>query len=384
LVLLEDQTTGATIDGVTLTAAGTFSVTTAFLPAAAAPYNVIAHYGGDGNFSASDSTPISMMVAKVNSQVLVNFVGFNGTTPVLSTSAQSVAYGSPYILRVDVENASGTPTPCQAVATGAVSFPCPTGTIQLLSNGNPLNDFPNAQTPNASSMAKLNDRGFAEDQPIQLAPGAYNITATYTADANSSYNSSSTSNTLAVTITKAATTTKVVPSPASIAAGGSVTLTATVNTTSNGAGPSGTVQFMNGSAALGSATTCTPTTGTASSTGAAFCTATLTTTLSQMVPLTRPQPRMRIPFVPVWIAALMALLFFVLAQRVTGPRLQRRLGYAAAGLLLLACVTAGIAGCSGSGGGGGGGTHTDNITAVYAGDGNYTGSTSAAAPVTVQ
>jgi hypothetical protein len=93
-----------------------------------------------------------------------------------------------------------------------------------------------------------------------------------------------------------------------------------------------------------------------------------------------------------WIAAGLALLFFLLAQhsrsfaRDKAAPLQRkwaRLGYVAAGLLLLACFAAGMAGCSGSGGGGGGGGHTDSITAVYSGDANYMGSTSAAAGVTV-
>jgi hypothetical protein len=66
---------------------------------------------------------------------------------------------------------------------------------------------------------------------------------------------------------------------------------------------------------------------------------------------------------------------------------SKRVGYAAAGLILFACIAAGIAGCGGSssgGGGGGGGSHTDSITAVYSGDTNYSGSTSSATSVTIQ
>jgi hypothetical protein len=50
---------------------------------------------------------------------------------------------------------------------------------------------------------------------------------------------------------------------------------------------------------------------------------------------------------------------------------------------LLVFVLASVAGCSGSGSSSGGG-RTDNITAVYSGDTNYTASTSPAAPITIQ
>jgi hypothetical protein len=388
-VLLKDMSigTGVVIASCTppacvLSSAGAYTITTALLPAATGAYNLMAHYGGDANFAASDSNVISMTVPKQNSQSLVSFVNASGA---LTIASQNVAYGSPYILRVDVTNTSGTP--CQNAATAVVSFVCPTGTIQLLNGTTPLNDFPMAQNANATSIARLNDRGFAEDQLIQLTPNSYKLNATYTADATSSFNSSSSSNALAVTITQATTTTTVTPSPASIAAGGSATLTATVNTTSNGAGPTGTVQFRNGSSSLGSAVTCTPTSAVASSTGNALCTATLTTTLSQVLPMTGPQTRPRIWVTPLLVAGWLALVLLMLAQR--AAPLQRkwlRLGYAAAGLLLFAWLAAGIAGCSGasSGGGGGGGGHTDSITAVYSGDANYTGSTSAAATVRVQ
>jgi subtilase family serine protease len=387
LVLLEDTTTGVVVDSTTLPASGTYTVTTTLLPAAATTYNLVAHYGGDGNFSGNNSSPLTMTVPKQNSQVLVSFVNANGA---LTTASQNIAYGSPYILRVDVTNTSGTP--CQNTSA-IVTFVCPTGSIQLFQNpGVALNDFPSPQSPNPS-IARLNDRGFAEDQPIQLAPGAYKLSATYTADANSSFNSSTTSNSVAVTVTQATTTTTLAPpSPASIASGGTVTLTATVNTTSNGAGPTGTVQFKNGSSNLGAAATCTPTSATASNSGTALCTATLTTALSQFVPVSRPQPKTRIPGTPVWIGALLAILIFALAQHAARlqqrwPRMGTRLGYAAVGLLLFACLAAGFAGCGGgssSSTGGGGGSHTDSITAVYSGDANYSGSTATAVSVTVQ
>jgi subtilase family serine protease len=377
LVLLEDQSTGVTIASVSLPASGAFSITTTLLPAAATPYNLIAHYGGDGTFAASDSTPLSMTVPKQNSQVLVSFVNAAGA---LTTAAQGIPYGSDYILRVDVTNTSGTP--CQN-ANSAITFACPTGSIQLFqSPGTALNDFPNAQNPNATNIARLNDRGFAEDQPIQLAAGSYSITATYTADANSSFNSSNTSNTLSVTVTKATTTAAVTAGPVSVAPGGNVTLTATISSTSNSSvGPGGTVQFINGSTALGSAVTCTPV-GAAGNTGAS-CKATFTTGLSQFLPPGKPRMRPNVPLLPLGMVASLLIVLLAMQRRLS---LGKRLGYAAAGLLVFACLAAGFAGCGGSSSSGSTGakSHTDSITAVYSGDANYSGSTSAAATVTIQ
>jgi hypothetical protein len=376
LVLLEDQTTGVTITTVALPASGAFTISTTLLPAATASYNVIAHYGGDGNFAASDSAPIPITLPKQAPNVVVSFV----TASAITTAAQSVAYGSPYILRVDVTNSSGTP--CENANTGVVSFVCPTGSVQLFRNGGPLNDFPNAQTANSTSIATLNDRGFAEDQPIQLAPGTYSITAAYTANAKSSFNSNAASNTLSVTVGKATTTAQVSSNVTSIVSGGNVTLTALITSTSNGAGLTGTVQFKNGSGNLGAAATCTP--SAATNTTAASCTATLTTALSQLIPVGQPSPKVRIPSLPLWIVALLLIIFVVLGRSGMPQRNRRlRLGYALAGLLVFACLAAGFAGCGG-GSSGGGGTHTDSITAVYSGDANYAGSTSAAATVSVQ
>jgi hypothetical protein len=85
-----------------------------------------------------------------------------------------------------------------------------------------------------------------------------------------------------------------------------------------------------------------------------------------------------------WIVGgwMFALLLFGLTRLRVAP-LTRRLGYACAGALLLACLAAGIAGCGG-GGGGGKTSHTDSITAVYGGDETYAGSTSAAVSISVQ
>jgi hypothetical protein len=371
LVVLENSSTHAAIDTATLSA-GSYTLNTLLLPGGV--YSVLAHYGGDGAFLANDSGSVPVSIAKQNSVTVLGFVTAAGA---ITTAAQSVAYGSNYILRIDVQNAAGQT--CENVTTGAISFVCPTGKVSITDNGSALNDFPNAQNPNVTNVAALNDRGFAEDQPIQLSAGSHSIAATYPGD--NSYNASS-SNILSVTITKATTTSAVVSSPSSVASGGSVTLTATISSTSNSsAGPSGTVQFMNGTAKVGGTMTCAPA-GATAATGAS-CKATLTTALSEFIPIAKPRMRPNVRAVPLGIIATLLLAFLALQRRLSAGR---RLGYAAAGLLLFACLTAGFAGCSGAkGSGGGGGTpHTDTITAVYSGDANYSGSTSAAVSVTIQ
>lgn len=175
------------------------------------------------------------------------------------------------------------------------------------------------------------------------------------------------------------TTTTVTASPTSLpAGGGSVTLTATVVGTGTGASPTGTVQFMNGSTALSTAQTCSAVSGTTPK-----CTATLTATLSLLVPPVAPKhiPTPRIPW-PLLVGFVLLLLLFLNWKRV--PSRYRR-AYACTCLLLLAGLVAGLAtACGGGYGGGGGGTHYDTVTAVYSGDATYGGSTSAAVTITVQ
>jgi subtilase family serine protease len=368
-VVFENAATGLPADSTTLDSSGNYSLATTFLPAGT--YTLKAHYGGDTTYAPSDSTPVSVNIATQASKVVVSFVTSTsaGAVSAISTSAQSVQYGSNYTLRVDVENASGTL--CQNLNTGAVNFVCPTGTINLLDGGSALKDFPNAQTPNATNVANLNDRGFIEDQPIQLGVGAHPITATYTAAAGSSYTSQASSNTLSVTITQATTTTGVTPSISSITSGGSVTLTAVVSSSSNSTqGPTGTVQFMNGSSNLGAAAaTCTPA-GATSSAGAS-CTATLTTAISSLPPgIIDIRPR-NTPFVFLaWLAAVLAMLSLVLAAKLAARRKQ----YAYAGLAFFLMAAAAIAGCGGGSSSSGGGS-SRSVTAKYGGDTNYAGST---------
>jgi hypothetical protein len=279
---------------------GTASISTNLLPPQTA--NVQASYGGDALLTSNVSSIVALSGAVsgagANSNTTLNFVTFNANTtpatPILNMSPSPVTYGSPYILQIAVTK-SGSGTCSFSYPNTSPAVPCPTGTITLTDNGVPLNDFPNGVTQNATNVSKLNNVGFAEDQPIQLPAGSHSIVAAYAGDAN--YQASK-SNTLSVTITKAATTTNVGSSLGTITSGQSVTLSMIVTTPSNGAGPTGNVRFAENGTTLGSAVACTPTSGAQNTTGlngttarSAFCTATLTTAISSLYPVPVNEPK---------------------------------------------------------------------------------------------
>jgi len=363
--LLAPTSTNGGLGEATLSAGSTSGFTTTTLPGGS--YSVTARYAGDGTFAPSTSNSVPVVVNKENSKLQIGVLTFDSNGNVTSNPfATTFAYGSNYILRMDILKSSGT---CLPFTTGVITG-CAldaTGTITVNDGTSPLD----------AGTFPVNSLGHAEDQPIQLAPGTHNLSATYPGD--NSYNAPASASTATLTVTQAATQTTVTSSVSSLPhGGGSVTLTATVATNSNGAGPTGTVQFKNGGTALGTAVTCTPTAATSSA--AAFCTATLTTTLSFFAPPEAPTRLPNLRTQPLMITALVLLMVLLLSLRYMPVASRRK--YAFAGLLLIAGLLAGFTGCSNSNGSGGG--HTDNITAAYSGDANYSSSTSAAVPISVQ
>jgi hypothetical protein len=343
-------------------ASGTVTINGVILPGGA--YNAKAHYAGDGTFGASDSAGVPVTVNEENSGLQMEIVTFDiSTGNITNANATTFAYGSPYILRMDVLNSKGTA--CQPLVNGGTVTGCAfdaTGTITLKDNGNPLDggSFP------------VNSEGHAEDQPIQLAAGSHPLTAVYSGD--NSYNASiQVVNNL--TVTKATTTTGVAALPSSITSGTMVTLTATISTQSNGVAPSGTVQFLNGATPIAGTVTLSPTNG--SSTGFASLNATLTTTISALIPprlmeRTRPSP-------PIWWFVLLAAAMAAFVCLVGRFSKQRKYVYAS--MILCGVILTGVAGCGG--GGGGPKIRTVTIHANYSGDGNYT-SSSGQVIITVQ
>jgi subtilase family serine protease len=341
---------------------GTANITTNLLPPGTS--FLTATYGGDVSLAASTSAQVPLAVSGANqsSKTTLSFVTFNGTTPTLSTASQNVAYGSSYILQIAVTPSSGNT--CGS-AGSVTAFPCPTGAVTITDNGSALNDWPNAGTANATNKATLNNQGIAEDQPVQLGVGSHSIQTAYMGDANYQAN---TSNMLAVTITKASTTTTVTSNVGTVTSGGTVVLTAQITTSSSGAGPTGNAQFSNGSANLGAAMACTPTSGAQNATnGTAFCVATLTTTISALYPA--PQSRPGPPVVPIVLLAMSIVAYLALLRWM--PENRKR-AYAYVTLLVFAMMAVGIAGCGGGGGGSSTPTgKTVTINAAYAGDTNY-------------
>ena len=130
------------------------------------------YYGGDVNPRWQCFRSVAVTVAGANqaSKTTLNFVTFDSNNnPVPSTSSQTVSYGSPYILQMVVTNSSNATCLNNGNSSGTTpGSPCPKGTITLTDNGSALNDWPIAGQLNATNIAKLNNQGMAEDQPIQL------------------------------------------------------------------------------------------------------------------------------------------------------------------------------------------------------------------------
>jgi hypothetical protein len=311
---------------------------------------LVATYGGDISYNASPALNLPSIT-----------VTPAATSPTLAPSANPVSANQQVTLSV-------------TIATQSNSTQGPTGTVTFKDGSNTIGT-PQPVTP-AGATSTAFAIGTASMTATFATTGTHSLTAVYGGDAN--YATSTTSAvSLAVGQT---TTTTVTASPTSLpAGGGSVMLTATVVGTGSGASPSGMVQFMNGTTALSTAQPCSAVSGATSPT----CKATLTATLSLLVPPVAPKhiPTLRVPWTLLVGFALVLLLFLNL-RRV--PARYRR-AYACACLLLLVGLVAGLAtACGGYGGGGGGGVHYDTVTAVYSGDATYAGSTSSAVTITVQ
>ena len=313
--------------------------------------------GGSHALAATYSGDISYnpVTTPLNDTVMVTPAS---TSAVLSVAANPVP-------------ANQAVTLSMAISSQSNSAQGPTGSVTFKDGSNTIG----TATVTPAGASTVGASGTASMSATFTTTGSHSLTAVYGGDTNYA---TSTSSAVSLTVGQT-TTTSVSPSATTISSGGSITFTATVVGTGAGASPTGTVQFMNGGALLGTAQTCSAMSGATSPT----CKATLATTLAFLAPPSGPN---RIPNFPAPLTLLVGIVLMILLllnlKRVP-PRYRRV--YATVSLLLLAGLLAGLAaGCGGGYGGGGKGPHYDSITAVYGGDSTYSGSTSAAVQITVQ
>ncbi len=124
------------IDQFTLANGAVTSTKTQNLPGGT--YKVYAHYAGDGTNAPSDSPSVQVTVGKEASQTFIVIPSFDSQGNQTSGNANSVVYGSNYIIRMYVANSAaaasttGPPTsPCYTVN----EVTCPTGSVTLTASG---------------------------------------------------------------------------------------------------------------------------------------------------------------------------------------------------------------------------------------------------------
>ncbi|MFO0888837.1 MAG: Ig-like domain-containing protein [Isosphaeraceae bacterium] len=210
-VTFRDGTT--TLGSVALNDSGVATFSTSTL--AVGTRSITASYGGDARFGSSDSNAVSQVVSQAS------------TTTALANNPSTSVFG---------QSVSMTAT----VTVTAPGGGTPTGTVNFLSGSSIIG----TGTLNAARQATLTT--------TTLAPGTYSITAVYVG--NTSF-ATSTSSAVSQTVNQAATTTSLTSSANPSVVDQPVTFTATVTVTSPGAGtPTGTVNFLDGSAVIGSGT----------------------------------------------------------------------------------------------------------------------------------
>lgn len=195
-----------------LNSSGVATVTTTLLPAGTD--TVVASYAGDSNNQPSASAAQIVTVSPA------------ATTLTLTASASAVDSGSPVTLAAAVGHPVGAAAP-----TGTVTFQDGSAVV---------------------GTATLNGGGTATLTISSLGVGSHSLTASYSGDVD--YQASS-ANTVSLTVNPVtlATTTTITSSVATATAGSPVTFLAAVSHASGSAAATGTVTFFDGSLAIGSA-----------------------------------------------------------------------------------------------------------------------------------
>jgi hypothetical protein len=245
----------------------------------------------------------------------------------------------------------------------------PTGTVNFYDSNNSL-----ASAAIASNGAATYSNSQVASQSFSI--GTHSFTAKYSGDP--SFNAS-TSTPQAFTIVQAGTTTTATSSAASVSSAANVTITVAVAADSIGVPPSGSVQLYNGTTAIGSPMMLTQ--GYSSTTGLTQSTATFTVAGSAITSAAKVANAKHSSFpweLPGGAAALACVLFFSVPAK-------RRSWKALLSLVVFALTLSTVVGCGGSSNNNNNNNNggAASITAKYAGDTNYTASTSTAITITV-
>ncbi|HET6179067.1 MAG TPA: Ig-like domain repeat protein [Candidatus Sulfotelmatobacter sp.] len=214
---------------------GSASGNTSLLPGG--NYNVKAHYVGDGTYGGSYSSPVSVTVSKESSQPVIFLETFDSGGGVINGHTTTAIYGSPYALRVNINNAAGQ---LCAPGLGFSSIACPTGDVTITNNGTALD----------TGSFTLNNSGYFEDSMVQLPTGSNSVKAAYAGD--NSFAASTTTSTISIT---RATSFLNAPNVTSAAVGAAMIATAQVQSLSTGLPPTGTVTFYSNGTPIAGTTT---------------------------------------------------------------------------------------------------------------------------------
>jgi hypothetical protein len=171
-------------------------------------HSIVASYAGDGNHAATVSATLTQAIVQ-------------GTTTTLTASTLQAYAGTPILWTATLTGANGKPI---------------SGSITLTDGATPLTTL----TTSASGIATYTSSAFT--------PGTHTITASYAGDTNDAASASTPVATL-ITIATTSTTLSSSANPALTLT--PITFTATV--AGNGGIPGGSVTFLDGTAALGSA-----------------------------------------------------------------------------------------------------------------------------------
>jgi subtilase family serine protease len=239
------------LDQFTLTNGSIGGMKTQSLPGGT--YKVYAHYAGDGTNAPSDSIPVQVTVGKESSQTFIVIPSFDSQGNQYSGNTNSVTYGSDYIIRMYVANASATASPSgppSPTCENVNEVTCPTGTVALTANGSAVD----------GGAYALNNNGYTRDIAPTLTGGSYSLVAKYSGD-NSYTASTSATDTFTVTPAPSSTflwgpvTTQVGASTAmyaqtTVSVPNGVAPTGSFSVTDNGSPFTGTVSTQSAGAGL--------------------------------------------------------------------------------------------------------------------------------------